>query len=104
MCTPLDDDMLFAKTASAQELGARLVCVGRRCTVVTECLADAAPADEGVRGGLTQWARPRSARAPVECGTTAGEARHRRHGEEPCDACKEAKLEYKRALRRRRAA
>ena len=33
------------------------------------------------------------------CGTTAGEAAHRKHGETPCDPCKKAAAAAKRALK-----
>ena len=33
------------------------------------------------------------------CGTYAGHARHQRQGEAPCDPCKEAAAEYRRAWR-----
>ena len=37
------------------------------------------------------------------CGTMAAYHRHRRHGEDVCEACREAYNTYERALRRRRA-
>lgn len=38
------------------------------------------------------------ARVPQPCGTTAAYARHLRHGETPCDACRKANAERHRAL------
>lgn len=45
------------------------------------------PGQPGRQKGVRQ-------RPLAPCGTTAGEARHRRDGEEVCAACKEAKREY----------
>ena len=41
-------------------------------------------------------------RTLAPCGTTAAYARHLRHGEQPCDACREANAERHRALYARR--
>ena len=37
-------------------------------------------------------------RQPQPCGTAAAYARHLRHGEPPCDACRKANAERHRAL------
>lgn len=43
---------------------------------------------------------PRRATRPVpDCGTTAAYERHKRLGERPCAACRQAKTDYVRALR-----
>ena len=41
-------------------------------------------------------------RQPKPCGTRAAAARHRRNGEEPCDACLEAERTYNREMARKR--
>lgn len=41
-------------------------------------------------------------RTPAPCGTTAAYARHLRHGEPPCDACRKANAERHRELYRKR--
>ena len=42
-------------------------------------------------------------RKPIKpCGTYAAYRRHTERGEEPCEACREAKLEYNRAYRKKR--
>lgn len=43
--------------------------------------------------------RPRSA----ECGTPSGYTSHYYHGERPCEACKDAHREYRRAWRKAKA-
>jgi hypothetical protein len=59
VCTPADDDLLFAETAEEQHLGAKLVCRGRACPVALECMTDAIDRRErtGVRGGATERKR-----------------------------------------------
>lgn len=41
-------------------------------------------------------------RTPAPCGTTAAYARHLRHGEQPCQACREANAAKHRELYRKR--
>lgn len=67
------------------------------CPVQTQCLehALATPEHHGIWGGLTETERKlRHGRA--RCGTTAGFARHRAIGSEPCRPCRDATNAYKR--------
>jgi hypothetical protein len=43
------------------------------------------------------------ARGPAECGTRPGYVRHLREGQDPCQLCRDAKNEYDRGYRKRRA-
>ena len=72
------------------------ICSG--CTVRTDCLAHATafPERHGIWGGATESEREKLAGRP-RCGTTAGYARHRRVGSEPCQSCRDATNAYKRA-------
>ena len=72
------------------------------CDVVEECLQWAIDTGSrvGVFGGLTPRERQgmklgKGVRV-VRCGTTSGEAKHRRNGEKPCAPCAEARREYQR--------
>lgn len=56
-------------------------------------------------GGILVSVRPRPANQPDEhydgaCGDYRGAVRHRRLGEEPCDACREGERDYRRRVRR----
>jgi hypothetical protein len=42
-------------------------------------------------------------RGPAECGTRPGYIRHLRENENPCQPCRDAKNEYDRGYRKRRA-
>lgn len=88
--------------------GALAVCDG--CAARGPCLEWALKHDEaGVWGGTTDRDRERLRRGePVAerkpaglapCGTVAAYARHRRRGEDACDACREANTEKGRAWR-----
>jgi WhiB family transcriptional regulator, redox-sensing transcriptional regulator len=59
VCTPADDELLFSDSAEDQRLGGQLVCRGRACPVILECLTDAIDRRErfGVRGGTTERKR-----------------------------------------------
>jgi WhiB family redox-sensing transcriptional regulator len=89
---------------------AKAMCA--RCDVVEECLQWAIDTGSrhGVFGGLTPRERQgmklgKGVRL-VRCGTTSGEAKHRRLGEPICTPCAEARREYQRrtaaAMRLRR--
>lgn len=88
-----------AHTARAAE--ARAVC--RACDVQAECLAYALNNGEtfGIWGGFSARSRARlraggPRRNAAQCGTNSGHDRHRRLGEEPCEACRDAHNAYKR--------
>jgi hypothetical protein len=79
---------------------AKVMCA--RCDVVEECLQWAIDTGSrhGVFGGLTPRERQgmklgKGVRL-VRCGTTSGEAKHRRLGEPICVPCAEARREYQR--------
>lgn len=55
---------------------------------------------ERVAEGLTASSGDFTPRPPAECGTRSGYRRHRRHGEEPCVACRAAERDYQRARQR----
>jgi hypothetical protein len=93
--SPLSQDRRLAATA-------RAICA--RCPVRGECLADADGDRHSVRGGLTPAERftgdkPRTGANPT-CGSLAAYQRHKRRGEEPCDACRAARSRYERERRR----
>jgi len=82
---------------------AKAIC--RACDVQAECLSYAITNGErdGVWGGKAPKQRrviarragfTRRGKPPAECGTTAGYARHRRNGEQPCAACRQAYNRY----------
>ena len=82
------------------ERRAKAVCA--TCPVRTACLQHALDADEqyGVWGGCTEGERraiatgqplPTRTPKPINHGTVGGHHAHRRRGEDPCDACREAK-------------
>lgn len=83
------------------------------CTVREQCLAWAMDTRDGyaILGGLTpdertalrrrlnRSDRPRTPK-PIDHGTTGGYHAHLRRGESPCEACKEAKVAYRREWRK----
>ncbi len=79
---------------------ARAVCAG--CPVIDECRSVHGGEEYGVffgttpkeRGIVPQVLGPRVA---AVCGTTGGFYRHHRNGEPPCDACRDARNEYRRS-------
>ena len=85
---------------------ARELCAG--CPVRVECYQRAVELDAvGHWGGVSETER-RAASGRTDksggCGTYGGAQAHRKRGEPLCDRCKEAKREYQREYRRRRAA
>lgn len=110
-CTPATQHLFFPPPGSDGH-AAKAICA--TCPVIAECLDYALSAGErhGVWGGLTEAERERLRRAtgrkrrrvvPPEfgCGTDAAHRRHLRHGEKPCEPCKQAS---KRATAARREA
>jgi WhiB family redox-sensing transcriptional regulator len=110
-CRSMGADLFFSERGDIRWVAeAKAVCA--TCDVVEECLQWAIDTGSrhGVFGGLTPKERQglklgKGVRV-VRCGTTAGEAKHRRLGEKPCVPCAEARREYQRrataALRLRR--
>jgi WhiB family redox-sensing transcriptional regulator len=110
-CRAMGADLFFSERGDIRWVAkAKAVCA--TCDVVEECLQWAIDTGSrhGVFGGLTPRERQgmkygKGVRL-VRCGTTAGEAKHRRLGEKPCVPCAEARREYRRrataALRLRR--
>ena len=110
-CRAMGADLFFSERGDIRWVAkAKAVCA--TCDVVEECLQWAIDTGSrhGVFGGLTPRERQgmkygKGVRV-VRCGTTAGEAKHRRLGEKPCVPCAEARREYQRrataALRLRR--
>lgn len=110
-CLGMDTEVFFDNTAEGVAK-AKAVCAD--CSVWEDCL-DLALEDslEGVFGGMTAderrdllSGRPRR-RSPMRrgvqpCGTHAAYQRHRKHGETPCEACREANR-VKAAQRRQEA-
>ena len=75
------------------------VAICRSCPVATQCAEHALtqPEHYGIWGGTTQEER-KNVLGMVRCGTTAGFARHRRNGSEPCRSCRDATNSYKRRM------
>ncbi len=61
-CREEDPDILFSPDRVDE---AKALCAG--CEVRAECLHEAGPGDEGVRGGMTQEERPADAARPRGC-------------------------------------
>lgn len=83
-------------------------CVCWSCPVIDACADNLLP-DEferayaaGVIAGTSEQdrhgrkGRPRKPRTPITCGTRAGYHRHRKQGEDACEACRGANAEYSR--------
>jgi WhiB family redox-sensing transcriptional regulator len=97
-CRDLDADEFFDDGADLGTEAAHEAC--RRCSVRSECLADALETgDTGFRAGTTPAERrsmrrktpkPVSPFAGPEHGTEAGYLRHRRADEDACEWCKGA--------------
>lgn len=106
-CRGLDPNLFFPERG---ESNADVKAVCRACDVQAECLAYAVNNGEtkGTWGGLSEKERRRvrrnagvtSRRVAATCGTLSGYDRHKRAGETPCRACREASAAYQ---RRRRA-
>jgi WhiB family redox-sensing transcriptional regulator len=106
----------FFPTTGQNPDAARAICAS--CTVRDECQATAIGEPElvGVWGGTTEKERkalrPAEVRATRErvgpsrgrCGTYSGAQAHRKRGERPCEACRRARTEYTREMRKRKAA
>lgn len=77
---------------------AQAICAG--CPVRAQCLTDARARRQhlhGVWGGIPfgiQAASPNKGRELAPCGTEAAHARHKRNGQDPCDACRKAHTRY----------
>ena len=102
-CIGAGVEVFFAERGSNYGTAtAKAMCA--RCDVVKECLQWAIDTGSrhGVFGGLTPRERQgmkygKGVRL-VRCGTTSGEAKHRRLGEKPCVPCAEARREYQRRM------
>lgn len=108
-CRGMDPEMFYVERGDSAGLkAARAVC--RACDVQAECLAYAVNNGEkfGVWGGLSEKQRRTIRRdygvSEARCGTHAGYQRHRRDGETPCLACREANNAYSRERHRARGA
>ena len=105
-CTGADQRIFFPAAVRNSTAKAKAICA--TCTVRAECLefAQRTRQTHGVWGGLDVTER-RALRAPRRtvvrvdgqrpgpkpwrpCGTTAAYQRHLRHGEEPCQPCRDA--------------
>lgn len=116
-------DVNFFPGLNVSSAPAKAICNG--CLVRHECLDDAMATGEryGIRGGLTARQRSLKARGlateptlnrgervgrrgpiPLGCGTRAGAAWHRTHGEQVCADCAIAAAQYARDYRARRRA
>ena len=113
-CRGLDPEMFFPERGDhADEL--RAIC--GECPVIEPC-RDWALHHEGLGfwGGTSEAERRRIRRElgiekhlpqaqawnrQATCGTNGGYVRHRKHDEEPCEACKEAHRSYERERYRR---
>lgn len=75
----------------------RALAICRSCPVSADCLDHALtqPEHHGIWGGLTETERGLLT-GRIRCGTTAGYARHRANGSEPCRSCRDATNAYKR--------
>jgi WhiB family redox-sensing transcriptional regulator len=108
-CADVDTALFFpGRGDNLATAAAKAVCAG--CPVAAECLEYALENGErfGIWGGtsenerrsLRRGIRRRQTvvdgrpRLPVRCGTTSGYVTHYRHGEKPCDACREARSRY----------
>lgn len=99
-CAGLGDEMFPQPTARMDVEYARGVCLG--CPVMIQCgiWALEQRVSHGVWGGLSEGERRTilanrnrrryTAADPESCGTRAGHARHLRHREAPCQACRQA--------------
>ena len=103
-CRGLDPNLFFSERGESTA-PAKAVC--RACDVQAECLAYAVNNGEtkGTWGGLSEMERRRVRRTSgltvarksvAKCGTLSGLDRHKRAGEPPCRACREASAAYQR--------
>ena len=96
------------RTRYGDDSVAKRIC--NTCPVLEQCLTHALTHDEtdGVWGGLSpeERAELRKARlrpmAEMDHGTEAGEKKHRRRGEEPCNRCRVAASRAQRERKARR--
>ncbi|MPZ61585.1 MAG: hypothetical protein GEU93_09875 [Propionibacteriales bacterium] len=100
LCAQVDPEIFFPRKGEPNT-AARRVCAA--CPVAAECRAHAIRSGEphGIWGGLTAQQRrteqpERIAPRPIKHGTPGGERTHRRRGETPCAACREAVNAYRR--------
>lgn len=99
-CRGMGTDIFFSERGDSRPVAAaKAICA--TCPVADECLQWAI--DTGCRVGIFGGKTPRERQGlkygsyrPVKCGTTAGFARHYRLGEQPCQACAEARRAYQR--------
>lgn len=106
-CAGLDVDLFFTGKGVAVP-AVEVIAARTACPVRGDCIADGleAPSDHrfGIRGGLptVAWkalATRRVQRPMQPCGTPAAYKRHRRNGEQACQACTEANRERQRVDR-----
>lgn len=114
-----DPEAMFPGTNDADIEAAKAIC--RSCPVIQQCgqWALATRESTGVLGGMSEAQRrnllrqrgrgkgrgpkkavPSQPRKPAECGTRGGYQRHRKNGQEACDACKQANTDADNRLRR----
>ena len=90
-CAGRSPSLWFPETSGQGEATREAKAVCNRCPVTAECLDHALtqPEHHGIWGGLTEAERGLLT-GRVRCGTTAGYARHRANGSEPCRSCRDA--------------
>jgi hypothetical protein len=112
-CSGMDVDLFYLDLGDAVPLEVKAACAA--CPVRWECAADEAAQPStrraGIHGGmntkrLAAWAARQAAdgllpppapavvRQPIRHGTPAGYKAHRDRGEQPCDACRQARSRY----------
>lgn len=112
-CTPATQHLFFPPPGSDGH-AAKAICA--TCPVAAECLDYALSADErhGVWGGLNEAERDKLRRSQGRkrlgprpefgCGTPAAYRRHLRHGETPCEPCRQAHARQQAEAARKAAA
>lgn len=95
-CRDTDPEQWFPQKSTDPKAVQKLRQFCHECPVEAECLQHALThKEEGFWGGLLERERKRilknKPRQLAPCGTGAAFQRHKRNGETPCDACREAK-------------
>ncbi|MFC5909493.1 WhiB family transcriptional regulator [Streptacidiphilus monticola] len=91
VCRAVDPDVFFPDPDDTEAIDlAKAICAA--CPVKLACLERALTRFEqiGVFGGTTGAERAALTGRSNQCGSHAGYSRHRRYGEPPCTACREA--------------